>query len=166
MPAPEVRPARRDDLPLLAAIEDDADALYVEEFRATDWEPASDGRWRARQPGFLLVAGDPPVGFAHVLEVDGIAHLEQLAVRRAAMRQGIGTALVRAATAEARARGYEELSLCTFADVSWNAPFYARLGFRVVDPLPPVLRRIRDRELAMDLDRYGPRCVMSVALRP
>ena len=31
-------------------------------------------------------------------------------------------------------RGLAAVTLTTFRDVSWNAPFYARLGFRIVEP--------------------------------
>ena len=44
----------------------------------------------------LLVAGDPPVGYARMEMVDGQAHLEGLSVRPSSMRRGIGSALVRA----------------------------------------------------------------------
>jgi GNAT superfamily N-acetyltransferase len=162
--APDVRRVQRRDLPVLAAIEDEADGLYRDLFGATDWDPPTPGEERARHPGFLLVAGDPPEGFVHVLELGGIAHLEQLAVRRSAMRQGLGSALVLAAMGEARARGHAELSLCTYAEVPWNGPFYARLGFVESDDPGPVLRDLRAREQDLGLDRHGRRTVMCVAL--
>ncbi len=34
--------------------------------------------------------------------------------------------------AEARAQGFDRLSLCTYRDVPWNGPFYASLGFTEV----------------------------------
>ena len=47
------------------------------------------------------------------------------------------------------------------ADVPWNAPYYARLGFRVLAPdqIGDGLRRIRGHEAALGLDRW-PRVVM------
>ena len=44
------------------------------------------------------------------------------------MRQGIGSALVRAAMREAWELGYDRLSLTTYRDLPWNGPFYARLA--------------------------------------
>jgi GNAT superfamily N-acetyltransferase len=116
-------------------------------------------------PGFLLVAGDPVVGFAHVIEVEGIAHLEQLAVRPAEQDRGVGRSLVRAARDEAAARGYDVLSLCTFAEVPWNGPFYARQGFEEVTELGPVHREIREKEMSRGLDGLGRRVVMQAPTR-
>ncbi|GAB3481542.1 GNAT family N-acetyltransferase [Nocardiopsis coralliicola] len=77
----------------------------------------------------VLVAGDPPVGLAALVELDGAAHLEQLAVDPAHGRRGIGSALLRAACAHAAAAGFSRLTLTTFRDLPWNAPFYAARGF-------------------------------------
>lgn len=133
---PPVRPAEPADLPVLAAIEAEGDRRFDEHFGGVDWSPATPGEDRAARPGFLLVAGTPVVGLAHVLEEgEGAArgaHLELLAVRTASTRQGIGAALVEAACAEAAARGHAELTLTTYADVPWNGPWYRRLGFAEV----------------------------------
>jgi GNAT superfamily N-acetyltransferase len=128
-----------------------------------------DGRQRAAEPGFLLVADTdeqgPPVGFVHVLVIDGHAHLEQLSVLPEHQRKGVGAALTRAAMAEARAQGFDRLSLCTYRDVPWNGPFYASLGFSEVTDLAPYEQRLREKERDLRLDVNGVRVVMSVALR-
>ena len=53
------------------------------------------------------------------------------------------------------------MTLTTFAEVPWNAPYYARLGFTILatDQLTPGLRRIRDHEVARGLDAW-PRVAM------
>lgn len=158
-----VRLARREDLDLLAGIEAEADQQFVALFGDLDWDPPTPGVERLAAPGFLLVAGDPPIGFAHVVEIEGIAHLEQLAVRPAEQRRGVGAALVRAAQREAAGRGYDVLSLCTYAEVPWNAPYYRRLGFEELDELVPVQRRMVEHEQAIGLDRHGPRVVMAAS---
>ena len=128
-----------------------------------------DGRQRASEPGFLLVAAideqGPPVGFVHVLVIDGHAHLEQLSVLPEHQRQGIGVALTRAAMDEARGQGFDRLSLCTYRDVPWNGPFYRGAGFTEVTDLAPYERRLRDKERELGLDVNGVRVVMEVALR-
>ena len=168
-----VRPARAADLRHLAPIEDAGGPQFAELFgEAIEpilLSPAMDGRQRAAEPGFLLVAAldeqGPPVGFAHVLVIDGHAHLEQLSVRPEHQRQGIGAALTRAAIDEARAQGFDRLSLCTYRDVPWNGPFYRSLGFAEVDELEPYEQRIRQKERDLRLDVNGARVVMSIALR-
>jgi ribosomal protein S18 acetylase RimI-like enzyme len=166
-----VRPAVAADLPLLAAIEDAGGPQFSAYFGAATEPvlvaPAPDGRQRAGEPGFLLVVGSPPVGFVHVLVIDGAhAHLEQLSVLPDQQRRGIGRALVDAAAEEARRQGFERLSLCTYRDVPWNGPYYRGLGFREVAEadLAPYERRLRDHERDLRLDINGVRCVMEVAL--
>jgi ribosomal protein S18 acetylase RimI-like enzyme len=163
-----VRTAATQDLSRLAGIEAAADGMFADFFGYDPgWGAPTSGEWRAAQPGFLLVAteGEEVIGFAHVLEREGHAHLEQLAVRPDRGRRGAGTALVRAVLGEAAARGHAEVTLCTYADVPWNAPFYRRLGFTEVTELAPHLQRIRDRELRLDLERHGRRVVMAAPTR-
>lgn len=165
----DVRPAGVADLPHLAAIEDSGLVLFEEALGDLTGDvlasPAPTGAERAREPGFVLVAGDPPRGFVHVLDLEGHAHLEQVSVLAAAGRRGLGTALVRAAVAEAASRGYAGVTLCTYADLPWNGPFYARLGFTEVEPTGPLVA-VRERERQLGLDRHGRRTVMRIEVRP
>lgn len=84
-----------------------------------------------------------------------------------AARQGVGRRLLEHAAAYAVARGAGALTLTTFAEVPWNAPYYARCGFRVVtdSDLPPGLNDIRSREVAHGLYRW-PRVTMRRPLNP
>src|SRR4051794_17807146 len=165
-----VRPARAADLKQLAPIEEAGGALFEEAFGDLTGDPlmapAPRGGDRDDTPGFLLVVGPVggPVGFVHVELVDGFAHLAQLSVHPDAMRQGVGSALVRAAKREARELGFDRLSLTTYRDLPWNGPFYARLGFGEAPPPEPFELRVRREERRLGLDRHGPRSVMEVAL--
>lgn len=118
------------------------------------------GAQRAAQPGFLLVVGKPAVGFAHVLTRDGVAHLDQLCVLPENARRGLGAALLRSAMGEAASRGMTGMSLTTYADVPFNAPFYARHGFVTLPHTPPPLEQQRAKEQAEGWDDLGPRVVM------
>jgi len=168
-----VRPARAADLRHLAPIEDAGGPQFAELFgEAIEpilLSPAMDGRQRAAEPGFLLVAAPEgegaPIGFVHVLVIDGQAHLEQVSVHPDHQRRGIGRGLVEAAMAEARAQGFDRLSLCTYRDVPWNGPFYRALGFSEVTDLTAYQARLRQKERELGLDINGVRVVMSVALR-
>lgn len=163
-----IRAAEPSDAEFINAIETSADALLIEALGAWQWPPADDALGRLAAPGFVLMAedsgADSPVGFVHVLEVDGSAHLEQLSVVPAAGRQGHGRALVSAALDEARERGYSRLTLRTYAEIPWNAPFYASCGFLESIPETPFLRRLVDTEAALGLDRHGRRVQMTVEL--
>ena len=70
-------------------------------------------------------------------------------------------ALLDAVAAWAAQRGLPATTLTTFADVPWNAPYYQRLGFRVLaeSELTDGLRRIREHEAARGLAAW-PRVTM------
>ena len=73
---------------------------------------------------------DQPVGFALVLVKDKSAMLAELDVDPEHQRQGLGRKLVQTVIDWAREEGYHSLTLTTFSNVPWNAPFYEKLGFR------------------------------------
>lgn len=163
-----VRAAQSTDAEAVQAIETAADALLIDALGAWDWPATEAGANRLNSPGFVLIAEDTQassaVGFVHVLDVDGVAHLEQLSVTPSAARRGHGRALVNAALDEARKRGYTRLTLRTYAEVPWNAPFYASCGFLESIPETGFLRGLVDIEASLGLDRYGRRVQMTVEL--
>lgn len=158
-----VRAASAEDLAGLPALEQAADALF-EQFGIWPLPQAPEAADKAAlaRAAAVLVAGRPPVGFARLELIGGAAHLEQLSVDPAFGRRGVGTALVRACCDWAVRHDHAELTLTTFAQVPFNAPFYARLGFSVVDDavLPPHLAALRRREAEIGLDALGPRVAM------
>lgn len=167
----QIRLAIPADLAALQSIEDAADALLVEALSPNDWGSPPSGAERAAEPGFVLVAVDETggathrvLGFAHVLEPGGVAHLEQVSVAPEAGRQGLGRQLVTEALAEAARRGYREVTLRTFAEVPFNAPFYASLGFLVSEPSDEFHRELLKTERRLGLDQLGPRVQMSISL--
>lgn len=135
-PAITVRPARPGELAVAESIDDDACALYAEAGRPLDLHAdtalarAERASWsRAVDAGRLLFAcaDGVPVGFAALGEIDGAGWLEQLSVRRAWMRRGVGRALL--TRAKRWSVGMGALWLTTWDDIAWNAPWYAREGF-------------------------------------
>jgi GNAT superfamily N-acetyltransferase len=146
------------DEPRIALIEAAADQLLVEQFGPELFTEVTPGKDRVVDPGFVLVVGRPCVGFAHVLEERGTAHLQQLAVDPAHGRRGLGTALVNACCEEARLRGASQLSLTTFRDLPFNAPWYARLGFVIIDQPDGVVARHVQQE--QPYGRLAPRVAM------
>lgn len=89
----------------------------------------------AQQDGTLWVAlgpHDEPIGFVRVVVTGVRVHLAELDVLPNHGRRGVGTALVQAVEGWARSNGFSEITLTTYRDLPWNAPFYARMGFTVV----------------------------------
>ncbi|MFJ5927013.1 GNAT family N-acetyltransferase [Kitasatospora sp. NPDC092948] len=104
---------------------------------------------------------DRPVAYLIAERVDDALHVEQVSVHPDAARRGVGRALLEHAAQVAREQGLPAVTLTTFAEVPWNAPYYARCGFRPVpeELLGPELREVRAREVALGLDRW-PRLAM------
>ncbi len=104
---------------------------------------------------------DSPVGYLLVDIIDSAAHIEQVSVHPDHARLGLGAALIDVAEVWARDQGFPSLTLMTFADVPWNAPYYARLGFSVIESgkLTPGLVALREREHVLGLTAW-PRVAM------
>ena len=163
-PMPEgyaIERPRRDEIPLLSAIEAAAGALFPPE----DLPPALREQTlplsvleEALEVGHLWIVREresqAPVGYAAVSLIDGSPHLRQLDVLPEHGRRGLGAGLVLHVVHWARDEGFSWLSLTTFRHLPWNAPFYASLGF---DPVPEFsqwteLRAVLDQQAAEGLD--------------
>lgn len=162
-----IRAATTRDLPVLRDIERDAGRLFagIGMDAVADDEPLSiDELDTYRRADRLWVAvdvsqggeDDEPVGYLAAEVVDGNAHVEQVSVRPSSARRGIGRALVEHVAGWAEADGLPAITLTTFVDVPWNAPYYRRLGFRELadDEVTPGLRAKRAEEAAHGLDRW------------
>lgn len=105
------------------------------------------------------------VGFAMAEVVDRQAYLTEIDVLPAFSRRGTGTRLVRAVLEWARACKFDSLSLITFRHLPWNAPFYEKLGFSMVDSAEhgPELAGLmeEERQVGINMDN---RVVMTLKL--
>jgi GNAT superfamily N-acetyltransferase len=106
-------------------------------------------------------AGGVPAAYVIVDVLDrpgpgpgGAAHVEQVSVDPAYAGRGWGRRLLDHVADNARRHGLVAVTLTTFRDVPWNAPYYERCGFRALseDELGPDLRRLRAAEAAHGLD--------------
>lgn len=98
------------------------------------------------------------IGFTYGKPIDDAVYIAELCVARPYQRQGIGRALMAAAEDHARAAGAARLTLTTYRDIPWNAPFYRAIGFIEADPLPPQLEKQLRHEADAGHDptrRYG-----------
>jgi predicted N-acetyltransferase YhbS len=104
---------------------------------------------------------DRVIGFAAVRRTGRELHLAELSVASAHQRCGVGSLLIQALMIDARNSGYRAITLNTYRDIPWNAPFYARFGFLEVENFEgrPHLAESRDAAAAigLPLDR---RCAM------
>ena len=138
--AVRIEPAVAEDLPKLAQVERAANERFAGRDVAgvtTADVTALAELAEAREAGLLWVARDEagePVGFALLCPVDGQPHLEEIDVVPAHGRRGVGRALLETALAWARAAGHRAVTLTTFRDIPWNAPFYESAGFRELAP--------------------------------
>ncbi|MGH2942469.1 MAG: GNAT family N-acetyltransferase [Solirubrobacteraceae bacterium] len=162
-----IRRARSDDLPALCDLERAANALYWElgmDEVADDELPAVADLAVFQEDGRAWVvadAADEPIAYLLVESIDGNAHIAQVSVHPSHARRRLGRALIDVAAAWADRRGLAALTLTTYADVPWNAPYYERLGFRILpdDEIGCGLRRIREYETASGLAAW-PRVTM------
>lgn len=156
-----IRPATREDAAAMAAVEVAA-AQRFREIGMTDiadGEPTDAADVLARiDGGRAYVAVDMQgacVGFAFYRLLDARRlYLEELDVAPSHAGQRIGARLIEQVTARAAQEGLAEVVLSTFRDAPWNAPYYARLGFSIVDDatLDDTLRTIRAHHVALGLD--------------
>ncbi|WP_307030512.1 GNAT family N-acetyltransferase [Arthrobacter globiformis] len=162
-----IRKARPGDLETLQAIE----VLAGEAFRAVGLDAIADddppnlndlrGYAVAGRAWVATDSVDSPIAYILVDEIDQGAHIAQVTVHPQRSRQGIGKALIEEVERWARSCGLQALTLTTFSEVPWNAPYYARLGFTEL-PEPQWtedLHRIVEMEASQGLGAW-PRVVM------
>ena len=112
---------------------------------------------------WLALANDQPVGFILAEAHPSSLFIVELSVYLDWQGKGIGRQLIACVAGHARTLGLASLTLTTFRDVPWNAPFYAKLGFEYVAELTPELREKREEEAAHGL-AYNSRCAMRLPL--
>lgn len=120
---------------------------------------------RAGTSWVIVDEADQPFGFLSAEEYGRELHIWELAVRQDRQGRGAGRALLETSIDHARSRGLKAITLTTFREVPWNAPWYARLGFEALslagakDRLASVLREEERRGLPGER-----RCAMRLQL--
>jgi len=148
-----VRPAQPSEIETVRAIERASAQRFVglmDALAEDEPSPASVLAARIEASGLLVAEIDSAVAaFVMFRPVGDGLYIEQIDVLPAFERRGIGAVLIDAVGARTR-----RLTLSTFRDVPWNAPYYRRLGFRDLDDkkLAPDLQEIRREHLARGLD--------------
>ena len=164
-----VRPTRPADVASLPAIERAAGERFREDPELAwlaDGEVISAEHhleYVERGLSWLALANDQPVGFILAEAHPSSLFIVELSVDLEWQGKGIGRQLIACVADHARKRGLTALTLTTFRDVPWNAPFYAKLGFEYIAELTPELREKREEEAAHGL-AYNSRCAMRLPL--
>ena len=136
-----IRSGKKADIPALHEIERDAAQAY----RTVGYDFCADGavrdaeeHLRGIEDGALFVSETDGVlsGFILLWPVDGHAHIAEISVAERFQKQGAGRALIKAGEEWAREAGFEAMTLTTFTDVPWNAPFYRSIGYEDFTPGP------------------------------
>ncbi|WP_320727084.1 GNAT family N-acetyltransferase [Enterobacter sp. 118C5] len=164
-----IRPTTSDDVAALPAIEraagerfrDDPDLAWLADGEVISAEQHLD--YAERGLSWLALANDRPVGFILTEAHPSSLFIVELSVDLAWQGKGIGRQLIARAADHARKLGLTSLTLTTFRNVPWNAPFYARMGFEIMTTLTPELREKREEETAHGL-AYESRCAMRLPL--
>ena len=153
-----IRAGQQDDFPRLAEIELDAFIVWAEACGVAQ-EPMSAPISLLEQSlgeELLLVAEEAGrvVGFTLGLNEEGTLYIVEIDVERAAQGKGVGTALMSALLDRGRERGFAEALLTTDRYVPFNAPFYKKLGFRIMEAAetPAFLRKRLKAQIDSGLD--------------
>lgn len=152
----EFRPARSDEIETIRVLERASAQRFVglmEALADDEPSPASVLAIRIKDGGLIVaVEAGTVAGFVMFRRVETCAYVEQIDVLPAFAGRRIGAALLDEVARLARAAGLDGLSLSTFREVPWNAPYYRRLGFVAVEALTPGMLAIRAEHLARGLD--------------
>lgn len=134
-----IRRAVAADIPLMQALERDA----AQAFRAVGYDFCADGPVRTNEElerglngGAVYIAelDGEAAGFILLWRVDGHAHLTEVSVAERFQGRGLGRALIAEGENWARDEDHDVITLTTFRDVPWNAPFYRALGYTEFSP--------------------------------
>jgi ribosomal protein S18 acetylase RimI-like enzyme len=108
----------------------------------------------AAHEALLALVDGAPVGAATFRAGQGAGECELTALAARDRQRGVGSALVRAVAAEARARGWRRIVLTTTNDNLDAMRFYMRRGFRLESVRPGAVDQAR-RDLKPEIPRVG-----------
>lgn len=126
--------------------------------------PSPAEAWRPTlAAGTLWVADDDgPVAFLAATRLGDRLHIDEFDVAPAHQGRGLGRRILAEVIAWARAEGLAGLSLTTFANIPWNAPFYASVGFATLED--DLARDLEDKLAAETARGLADRVAMQLRL--
>lgn len=166
-----IRPSTIADTTLLPAIEQDAGQRF-RDIPELAW--IADGpiipveihqQFVRQEMSWIALADNRPVGFLLAEAQEKTLFIVEISLHRAWQGKGLGRKLMTYMQEWASQRHFSELTLTTFRDVPWNAPWYARMGFEMLPEvsLSAMLRQKLMQEVAHGM-AYESRCAMRLML--
>ncbi len=153
-----VRAVRPDELERLRAIERAAGEAFrtvgMDDIAGHEPMPAAElDTYRGDGRAWVVAdATDTPVAYVLADVVDGNGRVEQVSVHPDHAGHRLGAELIDHVAAWAKANGLPAVTLTTFRDVPWNAPYYLRCGFEVITDIGTELAERVEEERTYGLD--------------
>lgn len=168
----QIRQAIASDAQFLPALERSAAQAFLD-VPALSWiahEPVKSADWHlglidTGVEWVALKSETEPIGFLAGEIIANDLHIWEVSVAREAQGGGIGRRLLEHARSWASSHDHSAITLTTFRNVAWNAPFYKSIGFEILPALqtPPHILSILDHETEAGLPMDN-RCAMRLAL--
>ena len=129
-----IRLASADDVPKVAPLEKAAAELFrsIGMDAVADDAPIADAiLLQAVEENRLWVAVEYGVLKAYLLGdfLPQSLHIDQVTVHPDASHRGLGALMIESVSADPRSKERGLITLTSFANVPWNAPYYERIGF-------------------------------------
>jgi GNAT superfamily N-acetyltransferase len=155
-----ILPATPQHLPYLASIEDAAGELFPvedlpEPLRSISLLPVDFENALNENLLWVVVESNLPIAFLLARIIDGCIHIAEFDVHPDHGRRGIGSQLLNYVLTVAKQRAFQAVTLTTFEHLPWNAPFYSKHGFEVIeaDKIGDELAQIVKKEKALGMRR-------------
>lgn len=114
---------------------------------------------------WVLCFDEKVIGFicTERLSEENCLHIHEFAIAQAFQRKGFGENLLKHVIIWAEQQQIARLTLTTFKEVPWNAPFYKKVGFSIVseENLDKRLQALLQGEVQVGLP-YETRCAMEL----
>lgn len=154
-----IRPPNADEIGRLQEIEVAAGRSFIDvglpEVASDEPLPAATlDAFRLAGRAWVVDVDGTVAAYVVVDVIDGHAHIEQVSTDPAFRGERLGRRLLDHVAGWARERGDREVTLTTFRDVPWNAPYYEACGYRILADAErgPELVVLMEQEAAHGLD--------------
>ncbi|HGN1705601.1 TPA: GNAT family N-acetyltransferase [Providencia rettgeri] len=135
-----IRLALPNDAQYLPAIEASAGLKFADNPKY-HWVAEGDGQTEQDHLAFIhqqlewIAVNDKnePIGFINTEKHEGSLHICELSVCQNWQGKGVGKQLIKQVFTAALAMKMDSVTLTTFRDVPWNAPYYQYLGFNIIE---------------------------------